>query len=147
MVDKVKPLGFETSIDGSQDLPLPTEFNPNEDYLAVKGIAFENQDTFRAEKVGGMLALTVPDSSFKPSFFTSGPNIGELEFLELFEGATQTTPNRRARIDMTYDGSQNPTIEVLKVYDPADGTTILRTITLTLTWVTNEITKITEVTT
>lgn len=42
MVDKVKPLKIES---GSDVDFLPTETDPNEDYVSVKGIAFEDSDT------------------------------------------------------------------------------------------------------
>lgn len=46
MADKVKPLGFENSaLGGTENLPLPTEIDPTEDYLAAKGLAFQNLDT------------------------------------------------------------------------------------------------------
>ena len=42
-MDKVKPLGFENaSLGGTETYPLPTELNPSEDFIAVKGISFEN---------------------------------------------------------------------------------------------------------
>lgn len=44
MVDKVKPLKLETSIDGTEVDPFPREADPIEDFLAAKGLAFENSD-------------------------------------------------------------------------------------------------------
>lgn len=44
MVDKIKPLKIETTTDGSQSDPFPTEVNPTQDYLSAKGIAFNNSD-------------------------------------------------------------------------------------------------------
>ncbi len=45
MADKVKPLGFESTASGGGDnFPFPTELDPNEDYVAAKGIAFANND-------------------------------------------------------------------------------------------------------
>lgn len=43
-VDRVKPLKIETATDGTQTDPFPVEANPTQDYLASKGIAFENND-------------------------------------------------------------------------------------------------------
>jgi hypothetical protein len=46
MVDKVKPLGLEnSSLGGTENVPLPTEVDPSEDYLAAKGLSGENSDT------------------------------------------------------------------------------------------------------
>lgn len=142
-VDKVKPLKMETTGGGSQTDPFPKETNPLEDYLSAKGIAFENLDTFLAEKIGGALKFTVPDCSYKPDFLANG----EINFVEIYSGATQTTINRRVRVDLTYDGSLNPTVEAWKFYDESDGTTVLRTITITHTWSGVDLTKSTEVTT
>lgn len=46
MVDKIKPLKLESiATGGTQDDMFPTEVNPQEDYLATKGLAGENQDS------------------------------------------------------------------------------------------------------
>lgn len=45
MPDKIKPLKIETvSGGGTQNDMFPTEANPTQDYIATKGIAFENND-------------------------------------------------------------------------------------------------------
>jgi len=144
-VDKVKPLKIEDGTSGTQIDFVPREADPAEDYLASKGLSFENLDTFLAEKVGGVLGLTVPACSYKPTYHISGADDGEINFLEIFKGATQTTINRIVRVDITYDGGRDPTVEAWKIYDNTDGTTVLRTITLTHTWVSGDITKTTEV--
>jgi len=143
-VDKVKPLKLESPTGGGTETDLfPTEADPNEDYIAGKGFSFENLDTHLAEKVGGLLKFTTPDFSFKPTYLGNG----ELDYVEYFEGATQTTINRRLRVDMTYDGSLNPTVETWAFYNPSDGTSILRTIAVTHTWTGVDLTKSAEVTT
>ena len=138
-IEKVKPLKIEP-LEGDQ---FPTEADASEDYLSAKGMAFEGLDIFLAEKVGGVIKFTTPDASLKPVFLGNG----ELDYVEVYEGATQVTANRRVRIDMTYDGSLNPTVEAWKFYSPSDGTTVLRTITVTHTWSGFDLTKSTEVTT
>lgn len=45
MVDKVKPLKFEEDTNGSQINFCPREADPNEDFLAAKGVSLENTDT------------------------------------------------------------------------------------------------------
>jgi len=45
MVDRVKPLKMETSIDGTEEDVGYTELDPTEDYVAAKGLAFENSNT------------------------------------------------------------------------------------------------------
>jgi len=53
MVDKVKPLKMESSSTGGvEDDFSPTEVDPAEDYVATKGIAFENLDTVYIKKDG-----------------------------------------------------------------------------------------------
>jgi len=59
MVDKVKPLKIETSIDGTEIDMLPTEADPTEDYLSSKGLAIENQDDILVDADGsGNLQFT-----------------------------------------------------------------------------------------
>ncbi len=140
-VDKVKPLKIETATGGTETDPFPHEVDPSEDYLATKGIAFENLDTHLAEKIGDVLKFTCPDASQKVTY--TGDNV---DFIEFFKGATQTTPNRRVRMDATISGD-DLTIEEWKIYDPADGTSILRTITLTHTYSGGDYLSTAEVTT
>lgn len=45
MVDKVRPLKIEKSTDGGGDVdPFPTELDPVEDYVSVKGVSFAASD-------------------------------------------------------------------------------------------------------
>ena len=45
MADKIKPLKIENiASGGTQNDGFPTEANPAQDYVATKGIAFENND-------------------------------------------------------------------------------------------------------
>ncbi len=141
-VDKVKPLAMESgSLGGTEEVPFPREIDPAEDYLASKGLAFENSDDYLAEKIGEVLKFTCPDASQKVTY--SGDDVSYIEF---FKGATQTTPNRRARVDVTYTGN-DVTSEAWKIYDPNDGTTVLRTITLTHTYSASVYQSSSEVTT
>lgn len=60
-VDKVKPLKIESSATGgTEDNLFPTEADPTEDYLAAKGIAFENLDTHLVDRVGNDIRFTDP---------------------------------------------------------------------------------------
>lgn len=59
---------------------------------------------------------------------------GEVDFIEFFSSATQITANRLYRVDIGYDGSLNPITETWKLYDTANGTTILKTVTFTNTF-------------
>lgn len=72
---------------------------------------------------------------------------GEVDYVELFKGSTQTVPNRIARVDAVYDGNLNPTSETWLQYDSSDGTTVLRTVVFTHTWTGVDLTKTTMATT
>jgi hypothetical protein len=87
-------------------------------------------------------AACPPTNSYKPTYLANG----EVNFLEVFSGPTQTTPNRIARVDLTYTGD-DPTTEAWKLYDSSDGTTINKTVTLTHVWTANDWTSTTTVTT
>lgn len=77
------------------------------------------------------------DRSQKPSYLTNG----ELEYMEYFNGPTQVIGDRRYRVDITYDAGLNPVQEEWKMYDPLDGTTVLRTVTYTHSFTAADLTK------
>ena len=60
--------------------------------------------------------------------------------MEFYDGPVQTLDKLRYRVDMTYDGILNPTQEDWVMYD-LDGTTPIRSVRFTHTWVDAEITK------
>lgn len=63
MADKIRPLKIESPADGTQDdMGYPTEANPDEDYVAAKGFAFENLDTHTVDLVGGEITFTDPSN-------------------------------------------------------------------------------------
>lgn len=53
MTDRVKPLKIESSPEGTQVDPFPRELNPSEDYIATKGISFEDREDIIIESVAG----------------------------------------------------------------------------------------------
>ena len=129
MVDKVKPLKIENPANGgTQTDPFPRESNPNEDFLAVKGIAFENLDTFLLEKLGRSIVEKFPTLYHKITY--SSGNVATVAF---YNSNSFVNANRVAQYDMTYTGN-NLTSEALKIYD-SDGISILRTYTWTHTYV------------
>lgn len=127
MVDKIKPLCLEELADGSQLDHIPTEASPNEDYAAVKGIAFENLDNFLVDKVGRTIVELFPTLYQSASY--SGNDLSTLAF---YNSSSFIIANRIAQYDFTYSGG-SLTIEELKIYD-TDGSTILRTYTWTHTY-------------
>lgn len=127
MVDKVKPLKYETSVDGTEVDFSPTETDPSEDRLSAKGIAFENLNEYRLEKLGRLIHHYHPDPTHKITYKENG----DVDYVEIFNG-TQITANRIAKYELAYSGF-DPSTETLKIYD-TDGTTVLRTITRTLSF-------------
>lgn len=62
MVDKVKPLKLESpALGGTEADMFPRETDPTEDYLASKGVSFENSDT---EKMDLSADINVQTLSF-----------------------------------------------------------------------------------
>ena len=57
-IDKVKPLKIEDATNGTDIDTAPVETNPTEDYLAAKGLSFENLDTLLLDATGGELRFT-----------------------------------------------------------------------------------------
>lgn len=65
MVDKVRPLKIETATDGTEVDPFPIETDVNEDYVAAKGVALENLDTFLIDKSGNSIQFTDVESGVR----------------------------------------------------------------------------------
>ncbi len=122
MPDKVKPLKMEDpSLGGTQnDMGFPTETNATQDYLACKGIAFENLDTFILDKIGRSIVERFPDLYQRITYSSGVPTV-----LEFFNSSSFITANRLARHELSYTDSLL-TGETLYVYD-TNGSTILRT--------------------
>jgi hypothetical protein len=119
------------------------QVNPALDMIAGKGFAFEGLSNYLAEKLGDILSFKKPDFSQKVTYNGDGT----INFVEWFNGATQTTPNRRAKSTITYDANLFPLTETLEIFSPSDGTTVLRTVTLTNTYTGADLTSANEVTT
>ena len=71
MVDKVKPLKIEDSTSGTEFDMVPTETDPTEDYIASKGIAFENSDNTTIQGDSGVM-------KFKDTDITTEVSLQEL---------------------------------------------------------------------
>lgn len=61
MADKIKPLKIEDAISGTEMDMFPTEADPNEDFVAVKGVAFENLDTTTIRGDSGVMKFQDAD--------------------------------------------------------------------------------------
>lgn len=78
-LDKVRPLKIETTPEGNQSDPFPTEVNPTADYIACKGIAFNDTDTEFIDTDGSgniefqdatqTTPITLTDLTLAPNFF------------------------------------------------------------------------------
>jgi len=80
--------------------------------------------------------ISTPDVSSKPTYNING----ELDYIEFFKSATQTTINRRGKATITYDVNLDPATETWELYD-VDGTTVLKTVIVTYTFVNSIFTK------
>jgi len=119
-----------------QNLAEMQEIDFNNDTLQAKGLAFEGSASYVMEKIGGILKATIPSYSLAPTYDAGD----DLIAYEIFNGNTQTTINRRVRGDFTYT-SGNLTGESWKIYDESDGTTVLRTITVTHSYTSDQLTN------
>lgn len=72
---------------------------------------------------------------------------GTIDHIEHFSSAVQIVANRIFRVDLTYDADLQPLTEIWKIYSKTNGTTILKTISIAYTWVSNVLTNKTQVTT
>jgi hypothetical protein len=70
---------------------------------------------------------------------------GTINTITFYSSATQVVANRIFLVGFTYDASLQPLTETWTIYSKADGTTILKTITITYTWVANVLTNRTQV--
>jgi len=61
MVDKIKPLKLEDPSNGTEFDMVPTETNPTEDYIASKGVAFENSDNTTIQGDSGVMKFKDTD--------------------------------------------------------------------------------------
>jgi hypothetical protein len=71
---------------------------------------------------------------------------GTINHIEIFTSPTQITANRTSRVDLTYDVDLQPLTEAWKFYSLSNGTTILKTVTITYTWTAGVLTNQTQVT-
>lgn len=86
MVDKIKCLKIENPALGGTDTdPFPTELNPSQDYIASKGVAFENSDT-RLVNLNGS---------------------GSIQFTDALETSPVTVTQLKTAINNTFDNSSN----------------------------------------
>ena len=69
-VDKVKPLKFENSTDGTENDQRPTQTDPSEDHLAAKGVTFENNDDNKVFGDGGLMKFLDQDTNNASTVFS-----------------------------------------------------------------------------
>lgn len=98
---------------------------------------------------GGINAWTLSNLESLPSLSQVPVYAGNgtLTNVTFYSSDTQIAANRVGVITLAYDGNLNPTIETTTIYSTSDGTTVLKTITKTFTFVANVLTNVTQVTT
>lgn len=127
MVDKVRPLKFESPASGgTQTDTFPTETNPAEDYISTKGIALEGQDgrTIDLDSNG--------DIRFKDATNTSGRTLKSITDQIGTKADKTTTVSAGAGLTGGGDLSANRTISMPDVgtagsYGTADKVNFLTT--------------------
>lgn len=77
------------------------------------------------------------DVSSKPEYLGNG----DVDKITFYSSGTQITANRVAQAQLSYSSGE-PSTEVWTIYDTADGTTVLKTITYTYTFTGDDITKV-----
>lgn len=127
MVDKVKPLKIEDTTSGTEFDMVPTETNPSEDYLAAKGIAFENSDNTTIEGDSGVMKFKDTDvttqvslqelvSSASPGFLFAFPgNNPSGSWAEIYG-----VPSNRVGIPILQN---NPELTAAAIYNETDPNT------------------------
>lgn len=161
--DKVQLLKQESTAgggDGTEEREYPAPLDPNEDLPEVRGVYFQ-KDTGNDTAVkitrdaSDNLSFTDPVAGTKTlQQLATAAGVSVNDFLldnepvdvgytytPTYSGGVVTqeewkiTSNNRKRrtIDYTYSGGSVST-EVRKVYDPADGTTVLAQVTITYTY-------------
>lgn len=80
MPDKIKPLKLEETGSGTELDMFPVETDPSEDYLAAKGVAFENSDNATIRGDSGVMKFQDVDVTT------------EITLLELTEGGSGASP-------------------------------------------------------
>jgi hypothetical protein len=137
MTDKVRCLKIEHPSEGGTETDyLPTEMDPSEDYLAAKGIAFNDDTAFAHEHLGRTLVEQEPYTTFAVTYLGNG----DVDYIEYFNSNTQITANKIYKQEFSYDGDLNLTQVLTKIYD-TDGATVLRTITQNLTYTSSTLTS------
>lgn len=139
MVRRVKPYATEDTILGSVDQSEMVEIDPNNVYLAAKGISFEASNSFLHHKLGRVILETYPDIYQSINYNANKT----LNYIEYYNSASFITANRLARTDMTYTAALYPSTEITRIYD-TDGSTILKTHTISYTFSSGDMTQSSE---
>lgn len=130
---------FSCLQEGATEFDYATERIPASEDVSI---VTTTQNTLVGDDLQDALdKLNRPTVSQLPAY--SGNDLSTLTF---YKNSTQTTPNRIGVVTLTYSGGV-PTSEVWQLYSDADGTTLLKTVTFTHTWVDYTLTNTTMSTT
>lgn len=106
MVDKVKPLKIENpATGGTQTDMFPTETNPAADYIATKGIAFENNDGLIIDAQSGELGWKDSvQTTFKKFNDLGGQDNFSYHLIKLDESVTIKDGQHMLCLNLEVDG-------------------------------------------
>lgn len=107
----------------------------------VEGGVSVNGNSAGIALVGKSLLQFGPDTSQKVVYNAQG----DVDYIEFYESASQTTGNRKVKAVITYSGS-DPVSETWSIYD-SDGTTVVETRTYSYTYTLGNITNMSEIST
>lgn len=114
---------------------------------SVNLIDYSITDVAASNTIIGHSPQQVIDRLYTPSENTTYTYNGDgtVNYIQGFSGSA-ITANRLYRIEFTYNADLTPATEVTKLYSTTDGTTILKTITVTYTWSSGVLTQTAQVT-
>lgn len=131
---------YSISEENGTEFPYSKEAIPNAEDVAV--VTTSANTLVGADLQDILNKLNRPSVSQKPTYLGNG----DLDYITFYKNSTQTTENRIAAVLLTYT-SGLPTSETWTLYSDTDGTTVLKTITLTNTFTSGDLTNTTMSTT
>ena len=117
------------------ELPYNREVNKDTDLLMALGVSFKGSSDYLIERVGDIIKETYPTLSTKPTYSNDF-----ISAYEVYKTTSQLESNRLMRSDYTYNGDLLAN-EIVRIFNPNDGVTILRTITYLYYYVGDEVSK------
>lgn len=121
------------------ELGFNQEALPNSEDIAI---VTDTTNTMVGSDLQDVLTkLNRPSVSQLPTYSS-----GDVTAITFYKNSTQITANRIAAVSITYTSGE-PTSETWTLYSDIDGTTVLKTYTITHTWSSGNLTNTTTATT